>query len=72
MTRTERVNTEIGVPGRCGIFAESYLIHKQQMGYPPDYLIAGLRISLACNFLQNVARNPQRRKIKSRRALPAR
>ena len=54
----------VKIAGRCGVFAESDLIHKQQMGYPPEDLIAGLCISLARNFLQNVARDPQGRKIR--------
>lgn len=59
-----RSGTPIKIAGRCGVFAESDLIHKQQMGYPPEDLIAGLCISLARNFLQNVARDPRGRKIR--------
>jgi predicted CoA-substrate-specific enzyme activase len=58
-----RSRTPIKIAGRCGVFAESDLIHKQQLGYPPEDLIAGLCISLARNFLQNVARDPRGRKI---------
>ena len=54
-----RAKSPVKIAGRCGVFAESDLIHKQQMGYPPEDLIAGLCISLARNFLQNVARDPQ-------------
>lgn len=60
-----RAKAPVKIAGRCGVFAESDLIHKQQMGYPPEDLIAGLCISLARNFLQNVARDPQGRKVKS-------
>ncbi|MHB9134303.1 MAG: acyl-CoA dehydratase activase [Armatimonadota bacterium] len=59
-----RSRTPVKIAGRCGVFAESDLIHKQQMGYHPEDLIAGLCISLARNFLQNVARDPHGRKIK--------
>lgn len=59
-----RSRSPIKIAGRCGVFAESDLIHKQQLGYPPEDLVAGLCISLARNFLQNVARDPQGRKIK--------
>ncbi len=55
----------VKIAGRCGVFAESDLIHKQQMGYPPEDLIAGLCISLARNFLQNVARDPRGRKMRA-------
>jgi predicted CoA-substrate-specific enzyme activase len=58
-----RSRSPLKIAGRCGVFAESDLIHKQQMGYPPEDLIAGLCISLARNFLQNVARDPRGRKI---------
>lgn len=59
-----RSSSPIKIAGRCGVFAESDLIHKQQLGYPPEDLIAGLCISLARNFLQNVARDPQGRKVR--------
>ncbi len=60
-----RSRSPVKIAGRCGVFAESDLIHKQQMGYPPEDLIAGLCISLARNFLQNVARDPHGRKMRA-------
>jgi len=59
-----RSRSPIKIAGRCGVFAESDLIHKQQMGYPPEDLIAGLTLSLVRNFMQNVARDPQGRKMR--------
>lgn len=59
-----RSKSPVKIAGRCGVFAESDLIHKQQMGYPPEDLVAGLCISLARNFLQNVARDPKGRKFR--------
>ncbi len=47
----------VRIAGRCGVFAESDLIHKQQMGYPKEDLIAGLCLALVSNYLTNVARN---------------
>ncbi len=44
------------IAGRCGVFAESDLIHKQQMGYRKEDLIAGLCNALATNYVTNVAR----------------
>ncbi len=44
------------IAGRCGVFAESDLIHKQQMGYRKEDLIAGLCVALASNYMTNVAR----------------
>lgn len=46
----------VKISGRCGVFAESDLIHKQQMGYKKEDLIAGLCIALVSNYLANVAR----------------
>ncbi|MDO4539487.1 MAG: acyl-CoA dehydratase activase [Syntrophomonadaceae bacterium] len=46
----------IRLAGRCGVFAESDMIHKQQMGYPLDAILMGLCESLARNYLNNVAR----------------
>ena len=36
-----RSRTPARIAGRCGVFAESDLIHKQQMGYRKEDLIAG-------------------------------
>lgn len=44
------------IAGRCGVFAESDLIHKQQLGYAKEDLIAGLCMALAQNYMTNVAR----------------
>lgn len=44
------------IAGRCGVFAESDLIHKQQMGYRKEDLVAGLCNALAANYVTNVAR----------------
>ena len=41
---------------RCTIFAESDMIHKQQIGHPTEDIIAGLCQGLVRNFLNNVAR----------------
>lgn len=44
------------IAGRCGVFAESDLIHKQQLGYRKEDLVAGLCLALASNYITNVAR----------------
>lgn len=51
-----RSRTPARIAGRCGVFAESDLIHKQQMGYRKEDLIAGLCAALAANYMTNVAR----------------
>ena len=44
------------IAGRCGVFAESDMIHKQQMGYRKEDIIAGLCYSLVYNYMNNVGR----------------
>lgn len=44
------------IAGRCGVFAESDMIHKQQAGHPLPDIVAGLCEALARNFLTNVGR----------------
>jgi predicted CoA-substrate-specific enzyme activase len=43
------------IAGRCGVFAESDLIHKQQLGYPVEDLLYGLCQALVKNYLSNLA-----------------
>lgn len=43
------------IAGRCGVFAESDLIHKQQLGYPREDLLYGLCLALVRNYLSNLA-----------------
>lgn len=43
------------IAGRCGVFAESDLIHKQQLGYPVADLLYGLCQALVRNYLSNLA-----------------
>ncbi len=44
------------VAARCTVFAESDLVHKLQVGYPRDEIIAGLCKAVATNYLNNVAK----------------
>jgi predicted CoA-substrate-specific enzyme activase len=44
------------VGSRCTVFAESDMIHKQQVGHSREDIIAGLCQGLARNFLANVAK----------------
>jgi predicted CoA-substrate-specific enzyme activase len=43
------------IAGRCGVFAESDLIHKQQLGFPVSDLLYGLCQALVRNYLSNLA-----------------
>lgn len=42
------------IAGRCTVFAESDMIHKQQMGYAVEDIIAGLCRALVRNYLNNL------------------
>ena len=44
------------IAARCTVFAESDLVHKLQMGYQKNDIIAGLCYSVASNYLNNVAK----------------
>lgn len=46
----------IPIAGRCAVFAESDLIHKQQKGAGEHELMAGMCRALAASFLSNVAK----------------
>ena len=44
------------IAARCTVFAESDLVHKLQMGYSKEDIIAGLCKSVALNYLNNVGK----------------
>jgi predicted CoA-substrate-specific enzyme activase len=47
-------NSPVRIAGRCTVFAESDMIHKQQMGHSLPDILAGLCQALARNFLNNL------------------
>ncbi len=47
-------NTTVRIAGRCTVFAESDMIHKQQIGYRTEDIIYGLCQALVRNYLNNV------------------
>ena len=47
-------NTPTHIAGRCTVFAESDMVHKQQMGYPTEDILYGLCQALVRNYLNNV------------------
>ena len=47
------------IAGRCTVFAESDMIHKQQIGIPQEDILMGLCYALARNFLTNVCRGKE-------------
>lgn len=46
----------VRIAGRCAVFAESDMIHKQQMGHPLEDILAGLCRALVRNFLGNLGK----------------
>jgi len=49
----------VRIAGRCAVFAESDMIHKQQMGHSTKDIIRGLCQALVRNFLNNVAKGKE-------------
>jgi predicted CoA-substrate-specific enzyme activase len=47
----------VSITGRCGVFAESDIVSKQQAGYPRGGIVKGMCRALAQNFLNNVCRS---------------
>ena len=47
-------NNPVRIAGRCSVFAESDMIHKQQLGHSLEDIIAGLSQALVRNYLNNV------------------
>jgi activator of 2-hydroxyglutaryl-CoA dehydratase len=46
----------VQIAGRCSVFAESDMIHKQQIGHSVDSIIYGLCQALVRNYLNNLAK----------------
>jgi predicted CoA-substrate-specific enzyme activase len=51
--------TPVRIAGRCAVFAESDMIHKQQLGYNEADIISGLCQALVRNYLNNVAKGKE-------------
>jgi len=49
-------NNPVKIAARCTVFAESDLVHKAQVGYPKEDIIAGLCKSVVLNYLNNVGK----------------
>jgi predicted CoA-substrate-specific enzyme activase len=49
----------VRIAGRCTVFAESDMIHKQQMGHNIEDIIGGLCEALVRNYLNNVAKGKE-------------
>jgi predicted CoA-substrate-specific enzyme activase len=51
-----RSKNPVRIAGRCAVFAESDMIHKQQLGHAAEDIIAGLCEALVRNYLNNVGK----------------
>jgi hypothetical protein len=51
-----RAKNPVNIAGRCGVFAESDMVHKAQMGYSKEDIIRGLCDALVRNYLNNVGK----------------
>ncbi|MGM0470993.1 MAG: acyl-CoA dehydratase activase [Bacillota bacterium] len=50
---------KVRIAGRCSVFAESDMIHKQQLGHNLEDIIAGLCEALVRNYLNNVGQGKE-------------
>ncbi|OGP80413.1 MAG: 2-hydroxyglutaryl-CoA dehydratase [Deltaproteobacteria bacterium RBG_16_49_23] len=55
----QRAKHPVRVAGRCTVFAETDMIHKQQIGHSIEDIIGGLCDSLVQNYLNNVCRGKE-------------
>ena len=49
----------VHIAGRCSVFAESDMIHKQQIGHLTEDIVAGLCEALVRNYLNNVGKGKE-------------
>lgn len=54
-----RAKTSVRIAGRCAVFAESDMIHKQQLGYNDTEIIRGLCDALVRNYLNNICKGKE-------------
>lgn len=51
-----RAKNPVRIAGRCAVFAESDMVHKQQLGYNTEDIVAGLCEALIRNYMNNVGK----------------
>ncbi|MBS4024548.1 MAG: 2-hydroxyglutaryl-CoA dehydratase [Clostridia bacterium] len=54
-----KAKTPVRIAGRCSVFAESDMIHKQQLGHSLADITAGLCEALVRNYLNNVGKGKE-------------
>lgn len=54
-----KAKNPVRIAGRCAVFAESDMIHKQQLGYNMEDIVAGLCEALVRNYMNNVGKGKE-------------
>ncbi len=54
-----RMKTKVNIAGRCAVFAESDMVHKQQIGFSKEDIINGLCEAIVRNYLNNVGKGKE-------------
>jgi predicted CoA-substrate-specific enzyme activase len=54
-----KARTKVNIAGRCTVFAESDMVHKQQLGFSKADIINGLCKAIVRNYLNNVAKGKE-------------
>lgn len=57
--RALKSQNPVRIAGRCAVFAESDMIHKQQLGHNQEDIIKGLCDALVRNFLNNLGKGKE-------------
>lgn len=57
--KTLKAESQVRIAGRCAVFAESDMIHKQQLGHSNEDIIKGLCQALVRNYLSNVGKGKE-------------
>ncbi len=54
-----RAKTKVNIAGRCTVFSESDMIHKQQLGFSKEDIIRGLCEAIVRNYLANLGKGKE-------------
>lgn len=54
-----KATTSVRIAGRCAVFAESDMIHKQSLGYNDSEIIRGLCDALVRNYINNIGKGKE-------------
>ncbi|MGA1826192.1 MAG: acyl-CoA dehydratase activase [bacterium] len=57
--RALEAKNDVGIAGRCTVFAESDMVHKQQLGYSLNDIINGLCEALVRNYINSVGKGKE-------------